>query len=96
VALNTAAGELDDPDLRTLMIQDAEELVSRLACGLTLERDQRFQQRLRETAGIDAATPVQIPIPGSTAWMNLAAGSPPSLRREPEPRAVPMPTPFNC
>src|SRR4051794_40351271 len=70
-------------NVRQEMVTDAEDLFTRLAFCVGVERDGPFQQRLRDIAGSGKCQPLLVRPPSSEAWLMLAAGKSLQVLRDP-------------
>jgi hypothetical protein len=76
---------MDNPTIRLSMVNDAQELVARLACVLTLASDSVLQAGVRGLAGVRAGSPIAARLPASKAWLVLTEAAPTAIMRQPPP-----------
>jgi hypothetical protein len=79
----------DNPELRSSMIVDANELFARLTFAITVEQDAQLHSRIRRFARVRASEPLMVSLPESDAWlMIIDAGRPATVQRAPIPGLV--------
>jgi hypothetical protein len=73
------------PELQFGILQDAEQLVERLAFCVAAQQDPALQARLRSLAGIDAGEALLVQPLACEAWLKLTVGESVQVLRAPAP-----------
>lgn len=76
---------MKEPDSHHLMINEANDMLARLSCGLAIVQSAELQSRLRACADLDGDAPFGVQLPESPAWLTLWPGRPAEVCRTPDP-----------
>lgn len=76
---------MDNEPTRRLMLADVDEVVSRLACALTVISSSTLQAEVRRIAGVPQADAFVARLPSSHCWVLVSPGARAVLVRQPPP-----------
>ncbi len=75
---------MKEPDTHHVLIDDANDMLARLSCGLAIAQSAELQARLRTCADLGGDAPLLVQLPESPAWLMLRPGRPAQVCRVPE------------